>query len=192
MGTITSQITSITIVYSTVYSDADHRKYESSASLAFVRGIHRGPVNFPHKWPVTRKMFQVDDVIMSCPPTSRPAPLPLLTQALDAQVCHKASMSESPAFKLILQIVIMSISGEIALIWTSRNPLNVSQYWFGKCAVRQHAIACANVHPDKCHHIASLSQNELRRFRLALQKRQSSLEMVETTFVEYDRTKYFV
>ena len=57
MGSIASQITSLTIVYSTVYSDADKRKHQSSASLAFVRGIHRGPVNSPHKWPVTRKMF---------------------------------------------------------------------------------------------------------------------------------------
>ena len=42
MGTIAHQITSLTIVYSTVYSDVDQRKYQSSASLAFVRGIHRG------------------------------------------------------------------------------------------------------------------------------------------------------
>ena len=64
MGAITSQITSLTIVYSTVYSGADQRKHKSSASLAFVWGIHRGPVNSPHKWPVTRKMFPLDDVIM--------------------------------------------------------------------------------------------------------------------------------
>ena len=64
MCAIASQITSLTIVYSTVYSDADERKHQSSASLAFVRGIHRGPVNSPHKWPVTRKMFSFDDVIM--------------------------------------------------------------------------------------------------------------------------------
>ena len=64
MGAIASQITSLTIVYSTVYSDADQRKHQSSASLAFVRGIHRRPVNSPHKWPVTRKMFPFDDVIM--------------------------------------------------------------------------------------------------------------------------------
>ena len=64
MGAIASQITSHTIVYSTVYSDADQRKHQSSASLAFVRGIHRGPVNSPHKWPVTRKMFPFDNVIM--------------------------------------------------------------------------------------------------------------------------------
>ena len=59
-----SLITSLTIVYSTVYSDANHRKHHSPASLAFVRGIHRRPVNSPHKWPVTRKMFPFDDVIM--------------------------------------------------------------------------------------------------------------------------------
>ena len=64
MGVIASQTTSLTIVYSTVYSDADQRKHQSSASLAFVRGIHRGPVNTPHIWPVTRKMFPFDDVIM--------------------------------------------------------------------------------------------------------------------------------
>ena len=64
MATIASQITSLTIVYSTGYSDADQRKHHSSASLAFVWGIHRGPVNSLHKWPVTRKMFPFDDVIM--------------------------------------------------------------------------------------------------------------------------------
>ena len=66
MSLFASQITSLTIVYSTVYSDADQRKHQSAASLAFVRGIHRGPVNSPHKGPVTRKMFPFDDVIMQC------------------------------------------------------------------------------------------------------------------------------
>ena len=51
-----SQITILTIIYSTGYSDADQRKHQSSASLAFV--------NSPQKWPVTRKMFPFDDVIM--------------------------------------------------------------------------------------------------------------------------------
>ena len=60
MGAIASQITSLTIAYSAVYSDADQRKHQSSASLAFVRGINRSP----HKWPVPRKMFPFDDVIM--------------------------------------------------------------------------------------------------------------------------------
>ena len=64
MTMLASQITSLTVVYSIVYSDVNQRKHQSSASLAFVREIHRGPVNFPHKWPVTRKMFPFDDVIM--------------------------------------------------------------------------------------------------------------------------------
>ena len=48
-------------------SSADQRKHQGSASLAFVRGIHRWPVNSPHKWPVTRKMLPFDDVIMNIP-----------------------------------------------------------------------------------------------------------------------------
>ena len=67
MGAIAFQITSLTIVYSTVYSGADQSKHQSCASLAFVWGIHRRPVNPPHKWPVTRKMFPFDDVITQHP-----------------------------------------------------------------------------------------------------------------------------
>ena len=59
-----SKITSFTSVYSAVYSGADNRKPQSFASLAFVWGIHRWPVNSPHKWPVTRKMFAFDYVVM--------------------------------------------------------------------------------------------------------------------------------
>ena len=64
MKAMTSQIINLTIVYSVVYSDAHQRKHPSSASLTFVRGIHRWPVNSPYKGPVTRKMFPFDDVIM--------------------------------------------------------------------------------------------------------------------------------
>ena len=64
MGPMAYQITSLTIVYSTVYSGADQRKHQGPGSLAFVQGIHRGPVNSPHKWPVPRKMVPFDDVIM--------------------------------------------------------------------------------------------------------------------------------
>ena len=65
MGAMASQITSLMVVYSTDYSDVDQRKHQNSASLAFVRGNHLGPVNSPHKWPVTRQMFPFHDVIMS-------------------------------------------------------------------------------------------------------------------------------
>ena len=58
---VASQITSLTIVYSTVYSGVNQSKYQSSASLAFVREIHRWPVNSPHKGPVTWKMFPFND-----------------------------------------------------------------------------------------------------------------------------------
>ena len=63
MGSMVSQITSLTIVYSIVYSGAD-KKHQSSASMAFVWGIHQWPVNSPHKRPVTRKMVPFDDVII--------------------------------------------------------------------------------------------------------------------------------
>ena len=63
MSAMVSQITGASIVYSTVCSGADQRKHQSSALLAFVRGIRRWPVNSSHKGPVTRKMFPFDDVI---------------------------------------------------------------------------------------------------------------------------------
>ena len=59
------QITTVSIVCSTVCSGADQRKRQSSASLAFVRGIHWSPVDSPHKGPLTRKMFPFDDVNMN-------------------------------------------------------------------------------------------------------------------------------
>ena len=66
MRPIASKITNLTMVYSTINSGAGQRKHQSSALLPFVRGIHRWPVNSPHKGPVTRKMFPFDDVIMFC------------------------------------------------------------------------------------------------------------------------------
>ena len=64
MDAMASRITSLTIIYIAVYSGANQRKYQSFASLAFVRGIHRWPVNSPHKG---RKIFPFDDVIMMTP-----------------------------------------------------------------------------------------------------------------------------
>ena len=64
MNAMVSQITGVSIVYPTVCFGADQRKHQRSTSLAFVRGIHRRPVNSPHKGPVTRRIFLFDDVIM--------------------------------------------------------------------------------------------------------------------------------
>ena len=58
------KITGVSMVCSTICSGANQRKHQSSASLAFVWGIHRWPVNSPQKGPVTRKLFSFDDVIM--------------------------------------------------------------------------------------------------------------------------------
>ena len=65
MSMMASKITSLTIVYSTVYSGAEQRKLQGSVSPAFVRGIHQWQVNSPHKRPVTQKVFPFDDIIMS-------------------------------------------------------------------------------------------------------------------------------
>ena len=70
MSSMASQITGASVVYWTVYSGADQRKHQRSTSLAFVRGIHRWPVNSPHKRPVTQIMFSFVDLIMrqnNCP-----------------------------------------------------------------------------------------------------------------------------
>ena len=64
LGAMASQITSLTIVNSTIYSGADQRKHQSSASLAFVRGIHRSPLNSPHERLIARKMFSLDRIII--------------------------------------------------------------------------------------------------------------------------------
>ena len=72
--------TSSMIVCANVYSGADHRKHQSSSSMAFVREFHRWPVKSPHKGPVTRKMFPFDDVIM------------MVTWCTDAHIRHSAQM----------------------------------------------------------------------------------------------------
>ena len=64
MSVMASQIISLRIVYSTIYSVTDERKHQSSASLAFVMGVHQWPVNSPHQRPVTQNMFPIDDVVM--------------------------------------------------------------------------------------------------------------------------------
>ena len=64
MSMMASQITAVSMVCPTVCSGSDQRKHQSSVSLAFVRVIHRWPVNSPHKGPITWKMFPFDYVIM--------------------------------------------------------------------------------------------------------------------------------
>ena len=65
MNALAALINGVPIVYTTVCSGADDRKHQSSASLAFVWGIHWWPVNSSHKRWVTQKRFLSDNVIMA-------------------------------------------------------------------------------------------------------------------------------
>ena len=65
MGAMASQITSLTIVYSTVHSGADQRKHQSSASLAFYAENSPVTSEFPAQMASNAETFPFDDVIMS-------------------------------------------------------------------------------------------------------------------------------
>ena len=77
MSVMASQITCVSVVNSSVCSGADQRKHQSSAWLAFVKGIHRSSVNSLHKGPVTREMFPFPGVIMTP----------------EAKSCHQANVA---------------------------------------------------------------------------------------------------
>ena len=98
MGAMASQITSLRIVYSAVSPGVDQKKHQSSASLAFVRGTHRSPVNSPYKGSVTRKMFPIDDVIVNW----RYIPFTVLW------LCWHRSIREILQILLIQAVVIVS------------------------------------------------------------------------------------
>ena len=121
MTTMASQITSLKIVYSLVYSDADQRKHQSFASLAFVRGIHRGPVNSPHKWPVTWKMFPFDVVIMGffCHPSRcYTTPVAIRTATDHPAVLHGNRCFRGVSLSLFLRDrLIDSLTGANCLFW---------------------------------------------------------------------------
>ena len=67
MSAMSSQVTGVSIVYSNVCSGADQRQHSSSASLTFVRVVHRYPVKSPHKRPLTRKCFHLMTSLCGCP-----------------------------------------------------------------------------------------------------------------------------
>ena len=93
----------------TVCSDADHRKHQSSASLAFVWGTRRWPLNFPHKGPVTRKIFPFNDVIM-------------LHEAIDSFYSPAASNAASNS------IVTRNLSMAYWM-WKATTCLKITIYW---------------------------------------------------------------
>ena len=111
MGAIASQITSLTIFNSTVYSDADQRKHQSSASLVFVWGVHRSTVNSQHKWPVTRKCFHLmtSSCVWPCDQTSSWRPSSTSIQRVTGQQLavgtdsHSVSTGPSRMFSVLTE-----------------------------------------------------------------------------------------
>ena len=98
MSARASQTTGPSIVYSAVCSAVDQSKHQSSASLAFVRGIHLWPVNSPHEGPVTRRILPFDDAILTWAPwhfkllTTRRLVQQLDQDNIKVVPCHHAIM----------------------------------------------------------------------------------------------------
>ena len=107
MRAMASQITSLTIVYPSVYWGTDQRKHQSSASLAFVRGIHRWSVNSPRKGPVTRKKCPFDDVIMRMD-FSFHMPIPY-TCMTDAEMILSGALGWVQSFKYLSSLIKISV-----------------------------------------------------------------------------------
>ena len=86
MSTMASQLTGVSMVCSIVCSGAGQRKHQSSAPLAFVRGIHRWPVDSPHKGPVTRNVsiwWRHHEMLLFIEPVTRnPKTVKLILQIL--------------------------------------------------------------------------------------------------------------
>ena len=138
ISTMAPQITRLTIVQSTVYSGPDQRKYQSSASLAFVRGIHRWPVDSPHKGPVTRKILPFDDFIMwsiygivvNCPESSFYEliylAIPVKMVSISKRKCY--DFDEVFVTRDASELVKVTISGAVSNQWCKiyQNDLYVS------------------------------------------------------------------
>ena len=149
MSTIASQITGVSIVYSTICSDADQRKLQSSASLA-VRGIHRWPVNSPHKGPVTRRILPFDDVIIC---HSRPPPIMsvCLTERLpyESVRCREVfagQIFDIPARYIMLDILcfqqwniwdrFITLAYQCLGQWENRIYIEILSHWPRPCSVK--------------------------------------------------------
>ena len=136
MSMMAPQITSLTIVYPTIYSGASWW-HQSSASLAFARGIHRWPVNSPHKGPVTRKMFLFDDVIMRTITVHVYIPFNWSNAArsacLDSLSPGDRALIKMCNFQMRCYVVIFISRASPALLQEGgqhKTLLMISQYWF--------------------------------------------------------------
>ena len=125
-----SQITSVSFVCLTVCSSAD-KKHQSSASLAFMKGIHRWTVDSPHKRPVTRKMFPFDDVIMN--PVN------------DTSAIRHVTWDEGHW--------VLSYGGFMlheVILWFSQPHIRVNVFWLKFLSVMRMGIVVLNVVASEC------------------------------------------
>ena len=151
MDTMASQITSLTIVYSTIYSGADQRKHQSSASLAFVSGNSPVTGEFPAKGPVTWKMSPFDDVIMKrwlvCQILYIKGRDKTTSHSICYVGCNRFSLPliAASAHQSWIEAIICTFHGQKAIhIW----PLNKAQYikmhcW--KCDVQSYWTLLASI-----------------------------------------------
>ena len=123
MSTIASQTTGVTIAFSTVCSGADQRKHQSSASLAFVRGIYRWPVDSPHKGTVTQKTFLFRGRI------ARNSTSHLHIEAWTEWQKITDGFFICTKLFLFARNYFASDYNQTVISFLQRNPLKISQYW---------------------------------------------------------------
>ena len=141
-----SQITSLVILYSSVYSGVDQRKHHSSASLAFVMGIHRWPVNSLHKGPVTRKCFHL--MTSSCLVTiCQFTPMLTMFDPERGILWYSISCKWSCAVLSTDPAVILMTYGQTVATRTPRHRTECSALYY--CS-RAHSVYIALVRDDVC------------------------------------------
>ena len=124
MITVASQITSLTVVYSTVYSDAGQRKHQKLRVTVLCVGNSPGAVNSPHKGPVTRKMLPFDDVIMVCEICSillsetsrRKIHLGLYSLSRRTRDCEISYSLEAARFDVVMIVWVWNLTGISAVL----------------------------------------------------------------------------
>ena len=134
-----SQITSLTIVYSTVNPGADQRKDQSCASLAFLRGIYRGPVNSPHKGPVTRKMFLWNYPITNV--ATLGVPIEKLTSSDNWFKFQKLVITCKPGYAHAVFINSIHLNTKFHLKILPQNSLRHSQVFFFRFGIAAMSVA---------------------------------------------------
>ena len=130
MSTMASQINSLSVVCSTVYLGANKRKHQSSASLAFMRGIHWWPVNFLHSGPITRKMFLFDEVFVKMDFMFREFQVDFHNMREDKGLAYQSSWFCIHRIKTILKSQKINLQS-----WQNPNLINsrvgeLGQHWF--------------------------------------------------------------